>query len=52
MTLIDKRNKFQLFWLVLINVIIYINMKNYENIECADFVNVNIALNLHFYEEN
>ena len=26
--------------------------KNHENIACTDFVNVNIALNLYFYEEN
>ena len=30
----------------------YINMKSYENIACADFVNENIALNLHCYKEN
>ena len=29
-----------------------INMKNYENIACTIFVNVNIALNLNSYEEN
>ena len=27
-------------------------VKNYKNIEHPDFVNVNIALNLHYYEEN
>ena len=27
-------------------------MKNYKNITCADCVNVNIAVNLHSYEEN
>ena len=29
-----------------------INMKNYKNIACTFFVNVNIALNLNSYEEN
>ena len=32
---------FDLFWTTLL----YINMKNHENIACTDFVNVNIALN-------
>ena len=27
-------------------------MKNYENIACTDFVNVNIALTLHSCEED
>ena len=27
-------------------------MKNYKNITCTDFVNLNVALNLHSYEEN
>ena len=31
---------------------LYVNMKNYTNIACTDFKNVNIALNLHSYEEN
>ena len=31
---------------------LYINMKNDKNIACTDFVNVNIALNLHSYEDN
>ena len=39
---------FDLFWTTLL----YINMKNYKNIACIDFVNVNIALNLHSYEES
>ena len=26
-------------------------MKNYKNIACTDFVNVNIAVNLHSYEK-
>ena len=30
----------------------YINIQNYKNITCSSFVNVNIVLNLHFYEEN
>ena len=30
---------------------LYISMKNYQNIAYTDFVNVNIALNLHSYEE-
>ena len=29
---------------------LYINMKNYKNIACTDFVNINIALNLYPYE--
>ena len=28
-------------------MLLYINIKNYKNIACPDFVNVNIALNLH-----
>ena len=32
--------------------LLYINMKNYNNIACIDFVNVNIVLKLHSYEEN
>ena len=31
---------------------LYINMKNYKNIACTFFVNVNIALNLNSYEGN
>ena len=27
-------------------------MKYYKNIACTDFVNLNIALNLHSYEES
>ena len=30
---------------------IYINIKNYKNIACTNFVNVNMALSLHSYEE-
>ena len=33
------------------NTLLYVNMKN-KNIACTDFVIVNIALNLHSYEEN
>ena len=33
-------------------MLLYVNMKYQKNIECADFVNVNIALNLHSHEEN
>ena len=33
-------------------MLLYIDMKNYKNIACANFVNVNIALSLHSYEEN
>ena len=33
-------------------MLLYISMKNYKNIGCGDFVNVNIALNSHTYEEN
>ena len=40
-----------MFYLVLNNDVVH-NMKNYKNIACADFVNENIALNLHPYEEN
>ena len=29
-----------------------INMNNYKNIASADFVNVNIPLTLHSFEEN
>ena len=32
-------------------MLLYIDMKNYKNIACTDFVNVN-SLNLHSYEEN
>ena len=31
---------------------LYINIKNYKNIACTFFVNVNIALNLNSYEKN
>ena len=31
---------------------LYINMKNYKNIACTDFLNLNIHLDLHSYEEN
>ena len=31
---------------------LYTNMKNYKNIACTFFVNVNIALNLNSYKEN
>ena len=40
-----------MFWPVL-NTLLYINMKNYKNIGCTDFVNVNRALNLHSSKEN
>ena len=30
----------------------YTNMKNYKHIACTDFVNLNIALHLHSYEEH
>ena len=33
-------------------MLLYINMKNYKNIAFTDFVNVNMVLNLHSYEEN
>ena len=33
-------------------MLLYMNMKNYKSIAYTDFVNVNIALNLHSYEEN
>ena len=33
-------------------MLLYINIKNYKNIACTEFVNVNIALHLHFCEEN
>ena len=33
-------------------MLLYINKKNYKNIACIDFVNIDIALNLHSYEEN
>ena len=33
-------------------MLLYIDMKHYKNIACANFVNVNIALSLHSYEEN
>ena len=39
-----KKNN-QMFWL-------YTNMKNYKNIACTEFMSVNIALNLHLFEEN
>ena len=35
-----------MFWLV------FVYVKNYKSIACTDFLNVNIALNLHSYEEN
>ena len=48
MRLINERQKFHwMFWLLL-----YFNMKNYKSIACTAFVMVNIALNLHSYEEN
>ena len=31
---------------------LYICMKKYKNTACADFANVNIAINLHSGEEN
>ena len=46
----DEREKFcRLFWLVLNNFVIYIDVKSYKNNACTDFVNVNIDLNLHSY---
>ena len=33
-------------------MLLYVNIKNYKNIACTDFMNVNIALNVHSYEEN
>ena len=35
-----------MFWLV------FVYVKNYKSIARTDFLNVNIALNLHSYEEN
>ena len=50
--LIIERKKFvaccDLFEITLLCV----NMKNYKNIACADFVIVIITLKLHSYEEN
>ena len=40
-----------MFCLVL-NMLWYISMKNDKNIASTDFVNVNISLNLHSYQEN
>ena len=40
-----------MFWLAL-NQVVIDEHKKYKNIVCTDFVNVNIALNLHSYEEN
>ena len=31
---------------------LYINMANDKNTACANFVNVNVALNLHSYHEH
>ena len=39
-------------FLLLLNYVVDINMKNYKNIAWIDFVNVNIALNPHANEEN
>ena len=39
-----------MFWLVLI--LLHVNIKNYKNIACIDFLNLNIAFDLNFYEEN
>ena len=30
-------------------MLLYINMRNYKNIACTDFMNVNIALNLYTF---
>ena len=37
--------------LIFMNMSSYISMKNYQNIAYTDFVNVNIAVNVHSYEE-
>ena len=44
--MIDERKKFcRMFWLILI-LLLYVEMKNYKNIACTDFLNLNIALDL------
>ena len=45
MRLIDERKKKS-------TELLYINKKKYKNIAWTDFLNVNIALTLHSYEEN
>ena len=35
-----------------LTTLLYMNMKNYKNIACTDFENVNVALNLHSSKEN
>ena len=37
--------------LIFMDMSLHISMKNYQNIAYTDLVNVNIALNLHSYEE-
>ena len=32
-------------------MLLNVNIKNYKNTACIDFVNVNIALNSHVYEK-
>ena len=34
-----------MFWLILI-LLLYVEMKNYKNIACTDFLNLNIDLDL------
>ena len=51
MRLTDEWKKFPwIFWLIL-NCVLYIDMKNCKNIAYTDFVNVIMALDLHFYKE-
>ena len=33
-------------------MLLYINKKNYNNIAFTNFLNVNLGINLHSYEEN
>ena len=53
MRLINERKKIhQIFWLVLNYVVYTLTRKTTKNIAHTDFLNGNIALNLHSYEEN
>ena len=50
MRLIDERKKIvECFGLTML---LYVNIKDYKNIACTNFVNVSIAVNLHSDEEN
>ena len=52
MRLVNERKSFLECFGLFETTLLYVNMKTYKNIACTDFVNVNIALNLHTYGEN